>query len=91
MTISSSSKDVRFSNKIYHKVEGCPVKSPVSVPVVNYVVKHVETQVLSSLPFSVKMCSRYVDDRLVILKRANLRDFHAALNNVHHAVQFTVR
>lgn len=78
-----------FANVIYHQIEGCPIGSPVSVPVANLVMEHVETQVFSSLPFPVKMYCRYVDDTFVILKRDNLHDFHAMLNIVHHAIQFT--
>lgn len=78
-----------FANTIYHQIEGCPTGSPVSVTVANLVMEHVETRVLNSVPFPVKMYCRYVDDTFVILKRVNQDVFHVALNSVHHAIQFT--
>lgn len=78
-----------FANTIYHQIEGCPMGSPVSVVMANLVMEHVETRVLESIPFHVKMYCRYVDDTFVILKRANLEAFHQARNSVHPAIQFT--
>lgn len=70
------------------QIEGCSMGSPVSVVVANLVMEHVETRVLNSLPFQVKMYCTYVDDTFVILKRANPEAFHRALNSIHprHAV-----
>ncbi|CAN7952193.1 unnamed protein product, partial [Ixodes pacificus] len=78
-----------FANTIYHQIEGCPMEIPVSVTVANLVMEHVETRVLNSVPFLVKMCCRYVDDTFTILERINLDAFHVGLNSVHHAIQFT--
>ncbi|CAN8028671.1 unnamed protein product [Ixodes persulcatus] len=50
--------------------------------------EHIETRVLNSVPFPMKMYCRYVDDNFVILKRVNLDAFHVALNSVHHTIQF---
>ncbi|KAG0415151.1 hypothetical protein HPB47_007672 [Ixodes persulcatus] len=41
------------------------------------------------MPFMGCRQPQYVDDTFIILKRANLHDFHAVLNSVHHAIQFT--
>ena len=81
--------DFVFDGLFYHQAHGCPMGSPVSVPVANLVMEHVENKIFSSNDFDVLFWRRYVDDTWVVLPKDNVSAFASFINSVEQSIQFT--
>lgn len=82
--------DFMFNSVFYHQAHGCPMGSPVSVPVANLVMEHVENQIFSANNFNVLFWRRYVDDTWVVLPTENASAFVNFINSIEESIQFTV-
>lgn len=78
-----------FDDAFYHKADGCPMSSLISVTAANLVMEYVEQLTLESAPFLVKFYRRNVDDIVVTLDRQNVDSFHKLLNHIHPTIKFT--
>ena len=85
-----NSCDFVFNAVFYHQPHGCPMDSPVSVPVANLVIEHVKNEIFSANDFNVLFWRRYVDDRWVVLPRENASPFVTFINSTEESVQFSV-
>jgi len=79
-----------FQGNHYQQIFGCPMGSPVSAILANFVMEHVEEKALSSTPNPPKWWFRYVDDSHVCIKREQVDEFHSHLNSINPHITFTI-
>ena len=79
-----------FQGGHFKQTFGCPMRSPVSAILANFVMEHVEEKALSSAPNPPKWWFRYVDDSHVCVKRQHVDEFHSHLNSINTHIKFTI-
>ena len=79
-----------FRGKIYQKVHGTAMGSPVSVVVTNLMMEDIEQKALSTFHTLPRFWRQYVDDTCTILPGDLVDSFHSHLNSIDNNIQFTV-
>ena len=77
-----------FQNNFYKQKFGKTIRSPVSVTVMNLVVKEVEERVLTSDHMKTPIWKRYVEDTFIVVSQELIKDFHKHINSVERTIMF---
>ena len=80
---------VTYRGKFYEQVEGTAMGFPISPIVANLFMENFEMRALQSSPKPPLLWKRFVDDTLVILKKAHKEEFLTHINSVDNNIQFT--
>ncbi|XP_076045803.1 uncharacterized protein LOC143028046 [Oratosquilla oratoria] len=80
----------RFREHIYHQRKGTPMGSPISVVVAEAVMQQFEAELLRTVPPSLKLWVRYVDDVFAVTKDKDIDPFFTRLNSLEPAIQFSM-
>ena len=79
-----------FRGKFYEQVEGAAMGSPISSIVANLYMESFEVRALQWSPNPPSLWKRFVDDTIVIMKKAHKEEFLTHLNSVDNSIQFTI-
>ncbi|XP_076028426.1 uncharacterized protein LOC143017522 [Oratosquilla oratoria] len=80
----------RFRGHIYHHRKGTPMGSPISVVVAEVVMQQFEAELLRTVPQSLKLWVRYVDDVFAVMQDKDIDPFFTRLNSLEPAIQFSM-
>ncbi|XP_076056169.1 uncharacterized protein LOC143034110 [Oratosquilla oratoria] len=80
----------RFREHIYHQRKGTPMGSPISVVVAEVVMQQFEAELLRTVPLSLKLWVRYVDDVFTVMQDKDFDPFFTRLNSLGPAIQFSM-
>jgi len=75
---------------VYKQVFGTPMGSPLSPIIADLVLRDLETKALKTLPFSIPIYFRYVDDILLAAPDDQLFNILDIFNSFHKRLQFTL-
>jgi len=80
----------KFNNKIYKQIYGTPMGSPLSLIIAEIVLRDIEEEAFSLLPFHVPIYFRYVDDILIATPPEEMNNALNVFNSRHDRIRFTV-
>ena len=71
-----------FPEKVYRRVHGTVMESPVFVVISNLVMKDIEERALTAFHSPPRFWKHYVDDTCTALPRDMVKTFHSHLNSI---------
>ena len=78
-----------FQGKMYEKVKGAAMGSPISPKVANLFMEDLETKGLATAPSTPKIWKRFVDDTFTIIQKAHKDAFLDHINSIDSNIHFT--
>jgi hypothetical protein len=79
-----------FEGCYYQQVFGTTMGSPVSAVIANLVMEDVEQRALASVPVSLSIWKRFVDDVISAVSRNEIGILLQHLNSIEPSIQFTI-
>lgn len=78
-----------YKEKFYEQIDGCPMGSPISPAIANFILNKLLDYVCSKLSFQPKLLVKYVDDLLMICPKNLVNEILNLFNSFHTNIQFT--
>lgn len=79
-----------YNGKYYKQIDGCPMGSPISPCIANFILNLLLDDIISKLDFTPKLIKKYVDDLIIICPKNATTNIHQIFNKFHPKIQFTV-
>lgn len=80
----------QFNNEFYLQVFGCPMGSPIAPILADIYLEHILDTKLTTLPFSVPILYKYVDDIITAIPTNKHNIITETFNDFHPRLRFTV-
>lgn len=79
-----------YKEQYYQQIDGCPMGSPISPSIADFLLNKLLDYVCSKLNFRPKLLVKYVDDLLMICPRNLVTEIQNLFNSFHTKIQFTI-
>ncbi|UYV66062.1 ACSF2, partial [Cordylochernes scorpioides] len=79
-----------FNSKYYKQTNGSPKGSPLSSPLAEIVMRHIDQTIVSRFPNIIQIWKRYIDDIFCICQTDKINDILTEINSLHSELNFTI-